>query len=186
MSVGSLVVISAPSGVGKTTICRLLQAAHPDWHFSVSATTRPRRSNEVNGSDYIFISDEEFDAYLADGLFVEWEEVHGHRYGTLRTSLQKAQEAGHPLLLDVDVRGGVNIKREYPNDTVAIFVVPPDEESHLQRLRQRGTENEASIQKRLSRMAEEMGYKDSYDYVVVNDDLERTVKEIETIIMEKI
>ncbi len=178
-------VISAPSGAGKTTICRKLQEAHPDWSFSVSATTRPRRDHETNGADYTFLSDEQFDAYVGSGQFIEWEWVHDHRYGTLHSTLQSARDEGQALLLDVDVKGGVNIKREYPDDTIAIFLVPPNLEVLEQRLRGRGTEQEEVIQKRLSRVQEELSYQDEFDHVVVNDDLDRAVREIETIIKGK-
>lgn len=183
MNKGRFTVISAPSGAGKTTICRRLQEAHPDWRFSVSATTRRRRAHETNGADYTFLSDEQFDAYVDGDKFIEWEWVHGHRYGTLHTTLQSARDAGHALLLDVDVKGGVNIKREYPEDTIAIFVVPPNLDVLQQRLRGRGTEEEAVIQTRLARVQEELSYQDEFDHVVVNDDLDQAVREIETIIM---
>ena len=184
MSSRTLRVISAPSGVGKTTIIRRLQEAHPDWRFSVSATTRPRRSHETDGSDYTFLSDEQFDTYVAEGKFVEWEWVHGYRYGTLRETLQAALDGGSPLLMDIDVKGGVNIKREFPGETIAIFVAPPDLETLRLRLEGRGTEDEAVIAKRLSRAPEELAYQTEFDRVVVNDDLERAIQEIETILTE--
>ena len=184
MSRGRLVVISAPSGVGKTTICKQLLAAHPDWRFSVSVTTRPPRFDETNGKDYTFISNEQFDKYIADGKFVEWEIVHGHRYGTLRTVLEDVLDKGEALLLEVDVKGGVNIKRQFPDDTIAVFLDPPDLETLVQRLKDRGTESQAVIEKRLARIPEEQAYKKDYDYVVVNDNLERAVNAVEKIIME--
>jgi len=184
MNKGRLVVISAPSGAGKTSICRRLHEAHPDWRFSISATTRPRRSNETNGEDYIFLTEGKFDEYAAAGEFVEWEWVHGHRYGTLRSALVEALDKGEALLLDVDVKGGVNIKRQFPEETVAIFIDPPDLETLVERLRGRGTENQEVIEKRLARIPEELTYKNEYDYVVVNDDLDRAINEIENIIME--
>ncbi|GAJ01274.1 unnamed protein product [marine sediment metagenome] len=177
-------VISAPSGVGKTTICKHLLAAHPDWRFSVSATTRPRRFDETDGNDYTFISNEQFDKHIADGKFVEWELVHGHRYGTLRSILEATLDRGEALLLEVDVKGGVNIKRQFPDDAIAIFIDPPDLDTLIQRLKDRGTESQAVIEKRLARMPEEQTYKKDYDYVVVNDDLERAVSAVENIIME--
>ena len=184
MSKGRLVVISAPSGVGKTTICKRLLVAHPDWRFSVSVTTRPRRFDENNGKDYTFISDERFDKYIADGKFVEWEWVHGQRYGTLRSVLEEALDKGGTLLLEVDVKGGVNIKQQFPDDTIAIFIDPPDLETLIQRLNSRGTESQAVIEKRLARIPEEQAYKKDYDCVVVNDDLKRAVSAVEKIIME--
>ncbi|MFB0516065.1 MAG: guanylate kinase [Candidatus Neomarinimicrobiota bacterium] len=184
MSSGHLVVISAPSGAGKTTIRRVLQKGHPEWHFSVSATTRPRRPYETNGEDYTFLTDEQFDAYVADDQFAEWEWVHGYRYGTLRSALQNVLNQGEALLLDLDVKGGVNIKRQFPDETVAIFIEPPDLETLIERLKGRGTEDQEAIEKRLERIPEEMTYKKDFDHVVVNDDLDRAVNEIEAIIME--
>jgi len=184
MSRGRLVVISAPSGVGKTTICKHLLASHPDWRFSVSATTRPRRFDETNGKDYTFLTNEQFNKYVADGKFVEWAWVHGQRYGTLRSILEDAVDQGRTLLLEVDVKGGINIKRQFPEDTIAIFIDPPDLETLSRRLKDRGTENQAVIEKRMARIPEEQAYKKDYDYVVVNDDLDRAVSEVETIIME--
>lgn len=184
MSRGRLVVISAPSGAGKTTICRHLQKAHPDWRFSVSATTRPRRSHETDGEDYTFLTDRQFDEYVAAGRLVEWEWVHGHRYGTLRSTLEETLQKGEALLLDVDVKGGVNIKRQFPEDTIAIFIDVPDLETLTQRLKGRGTENQDVINQRLAGIPQELKHKKNYDYVVVNDNLDRAVNEIEAIIKE--
>jgi len=184
MSRGQLVVISAPSGVGKTTICKHLLANHPDWLFSVSVTTRPGRFDEVNDKDYTFITNEQFNEYVNEDKFVEWEWVHNHRYGTLRSVLEDALTNGKILLLEVDVKGGGNIKRQYPKETIAIFIDPPDLKTLFQRLKDRGTESQAVIEQRMARIPEEQTYKDAYDYAVVNDDLDRAVDQIESIIME--
>ncbi|UCD37694.1 MAG: guanylate kinase [Fidelibacterota bacterium] len=184
MSRGHLVVISAPSGAGKTTICRRLQTSHPEWRFSVSATTRPRRPNETNGEDYTFLTEEQFDAYISAGELVEWEWIYGHRYGTLHSTLVEALEGGEALLLDVDVKGGVRVKGRFPEDTTAIFIDPPSMETLIERLKKRGTESPETLKKRLDRIPEELAYKKDYDHIVVNDDLDRAVNEIETIIME--
>ena len=184
MKKGHLVVISAPSGAGKTTICRRLQELHPDWRFSISATTRPRREHEIDGKDYFFLTEEEFDHYTAEDEFVEWEAIYNDRYGTLKSTILAALKNGEALLLDVDVKGGVNVKKKFPEDTTAIFIEPPDLETLVSRLKKRGTENAETLQNRLARIPEEMAQKKDYDYVVVNDDLDQAVKEVETIIME--
>ncbi len=182
MTTGKLIVVSAPSGAGKTTICHRLQQAFPDYQFSISATTRPRRPNEIDGRDYFFFSEQEFDRKVAQNEFVEWEYVHGFRYGTLLAGLQRALDKGHILLLDVDVKGGVSIKNRFPADTVAVFIDPPDLETLKRRLKGRGTDNEEAINKRLSRIPEEVSYKNNYDYVVVNDNLDKAVDEISRIL----
>lgn len=184
MSRGRLVVVSAPSGAGKTTIVQRVLEAHPDWRFSTSCTTRPIREHEVEGKDYIFLSDDDFDRYIEEGKFIEWEWVHNHRYGTLRRALNDALVGGDTLILDVDVKGGIRIKQQFENDTVAIFIEPPDLDTLARRLAARGTEDGEIIQKRLARIPEEMAYKEAYDYVVVNDDLEQAVAEVETILKE--
>ncbi|MCH7575431.1 MAG: guanylate kinase [Candidatus Marinimicrobia bacterium] len=184
MTSGRLIVISAPSGTGKTTICQQLRERHPGWHFSVSATTRPMRNGETDGVDYRFLTDTEFDEKLSAGEFVEWERVHDHRYGTLVTVLEKALDGGELLLLDVDVKGGVRIKNRYPSETVSIFIEPPDEETLIERLKGRGTDGSAVIRRRLERIPEEMGYRDRYDHVVVNDKLEVAIADIENILKE--
>jgi len=185
MNRGRLVVISAPSGAGKTSICKGLQARHPEWAFSVSSTTRPQREDEQDGRDYFFLSDRQFEERLARGDFVEWELVHGYRYGTLRETLVTALEMGQTLLLDVDVKGGVSIKNQFPDDAVTIFIIAPDMETLIRRLKGRGTEAEEVMRKRLERIPEELSYKQYYDHVVLNDDLNRAIDEVEAILMEK-
>ena len=175
---GSLVVISAPSGAGKTTICRELQKERPDWIFSVSCTTRPKREYEKDGFDYQFASQEEFDQMVKAGDLVEFEEVHGYMYGTVRNNVEKAIANGDVLLLEVDVKGGVAIKEAYPGHATTIFVRPPSEEVLKKRLRTRGADSEARITKRLERMKMEMAFEDQYDFSVVNDDITETVSTI--------
>lgn len=184
MSKGRLVVISAPSGAGKTTIRKRLQQGSVEWRFSVSATTRPWRQTEVDGEDYHFLSDAEFDDRQARDQFIEWEWVHGYRYGTLRTDLETALAAGRTLLLDVDVKGAVNIMRSYPGQSLGIFIDPPDMETLTERLKARGSDDPQRIAKRLERLPEELAYKPQFDYIVVNDDLDRAVDRIRNIIRE--
>ncbi|MCH7520756.1 MAG: guanylate kinase [Candidatus Marinimicrobia bacterium] len=184
MSRGRLVVISAPSGAGKTTICRRLERDHPEWRFSVSGTTRPQRDHETNGKDYYFLTDDQFDEKVSKGEFLEWEWVHGYRYGTLHQALEEALANGETLLLDVDVKGGVNIKQQFSGDTIAIFIDPPDMETLAARLKRRGTEDPAIIKQRLARLPQELAYKQDYDHVVVNDNLETAINEVEAILKE--
>jgi guanylate kinase len=175
---GSLVVISAPSGAGKTTICRELQKERPNWIFSVSCTTRPKREYEKDGFDYQFASQEEFDQMVKAGDLVEFEEVHGYMYGTVRNNVEKAIANGDVLLLEVDVKGGVAIKEAYPGHATTIFVRPSSKEVLKKRLRTRGADSEARITKRLERMKMEMAFEDQYDFSVVNDDITETVSTI--------
>ena len=179
-----MIVISAPSGAGKTTICRRLLDIHPEFKFSVSATTRPKRVNEIDGKDYLFLTADQFAQKVENGEFVEWELVHDNQYGTLSSTLSAALEQGQVVVLDVDVKGGVNIKRQFPNDTIAIFIDAKDVDTLKQRLEGRGTDDAESIAKRVRRIPEELAYKDEYDRVVVNDDLEQAILEIENIVKE--
>lgn len=175
---GRLVVISAPSGAGKTTICRELQKERPDWIFSVSCTTRPKREYEKDGFDYTFVSSEEFDQMVTAGGLVEYEEVHGYMYGTVRENVEAAIENNDVLLLEVDVKGGVAIKAAYPEHATTVFIRPPSKEVLKKRLRKRGTDSEARITKRLERMKMEMAFEGQYDFSVVNDEITNTVSTI--------
>ncbi|MEE9167639.1 MAG: guanylate kinase [Candidatus Neomarinimicrobiota bacterium] len=174
----NLVVISAPSGSGKTTVCRGLQSLYPEWNFSLSLTTRPRRSYERDGYDYTFASEREFRQRVDRGEFVEYEEVHGHLYGTLRATVERALETGETLLLELDVKGGMAIKDAYPDNSVTVFIRPPSVEELRRRLRGRGSDTEAVIQTRLERMEMEMANEEFYDYSVINEKVETTIEEI--------
>lgn len=180
-----LIVISAPSGSGKTTICRALQKLHPEWKFSVSLTTRSKRSYERNGHDYRFVSEEEFRRRIERGEFAEFEEVHGDLYGTLHATLERALKDGDLLLLELDVKGGIAIKNEYPHDTVTFFIRPPSMEELITRLRGRGSDSEEAIERRLERMEMEMAKERFYDHSVVNENVEETIEEIEAILESK-
>lgn len=175
---GLLIVISGPSGVGKTTITRRLRERFPDAAFSVSATTRPRTEKETDGADYHFLSEAEFVRRIGDGAFLEHVEYAGKRYGTLREPVEEVVRDGRLMILDVDVRGGESVKAHMP-EALAMFILPPSEEELLRRLRDRQREGEEQIQKRFSAAKQEIARaKDSgaYDAMIVNDDLEEAVR----------
>lgn len=176
-----VLVISGPSGAGKSTFVQSLLAAHRDaLHFSVSATTRARRKNEKDGREYHFLSDEVFERRLRQDDFLEWAEVHGGRYGTLRSEVQGALQTGRSVLLDVDVQGGVQIKRRLP-EAVLVFLLPPRLQDLETRLRSRATDSAETIERRLKKAPDEIRSLREYDYVVVNDDRERTRARLEAI-----
>lgn len=172
-----IIVLTAPSGAGKTSIARRVLAAIPEMRFSVSATTRPPRPDEVDGVHYHFLTEDQFRAHIAAGDFLEYEQFYsGLYYGTLLSEVEHAT-AEHPVLLDIEVKGAENIKRRFGDEALVIFVRPPSPEALAERLRRRGTETEASFRDRLARAALELTYADRFDAVVVNDDLDRAVAE---------
>ncbi len=177
-----LIVISAPSGAGKTTISRRILAAHPDILFSVSATTRAPRDGEVHGRDYFFLSREEFERRIAEGDLVEHEEIFGNLYGTLRSEVQRALDANRRMLFDIDVKGGLSLRRAFPADTVLVFIEPPSMEVLRARLEWRRSETPESIARRLQRAAMEMMEGSKFDHRIVNDDLDRAVANVEKVI----
>lgn len=180
---GRLVVISAPSGAGKTTIAREILRRNPSLGFSVSATTRPRREGEVDGRDYHFLDAALFRERVGRGEFVEWEEIFGNLYGTLRSEVDGALAGGKHVLFDVDVKGGLSIKRAYP-EALLIFILPPSVEVLEARLRGRRTEDEATIARRLARVPMELEMGAAFDHRVVNDDLEKAIDAVQRIVHE--
>lgn len=178
---GFIVAITAPSGTGKTTVIRKLIERDSRLRYSVSATTRPRREAEVHGSDYFFISEHEFDEKLEKSLFAEWAEVHGYRYGTLKTQIEEILKQGGYVMMDVDVQGARNLREIYP-DGIFIYLMPPSMKELKARLSRRGTEDEASFEQRLEDAVAEIKCLKSFDYLVINDELEKTVDEIAWII----
>jgi len=168
----NFVTISAPSGSGKTTLCRALQDANPSIQWSISYTTRERRDLEEDGVDYHFISLDKFEDLIMKGYFIEWENVHGFYYGTSKVSLEKAIEKNNVLLLEMDVKGSMRIKKLYPDNTCSIFIIPPSIDQLRKRLKNRGTDSEKRIEIRLKRFEEEMEFQKKFDYVIVNEDLE--------------
>lgn len=178
-----LIILTAPSGAGKTTIARHLLTTFDHLAFSVSATTRARRVHEVDRKDYYFISPEQFRHLIAEDAFVEWEEVYENQfYGTLKTEIERLWAAGKCVVFDVDVKGAMNLKKQYPEQTLAIFVKPPSPEILFQRLRQRNTESEESLQKRIAKAIEELKYENYFDIVLVNDNLEDALEKATTIV----
>ena len=179
----NFIIISAPSGSGKTTICKYLQKLDSSINFSVSCTTRQKRANEVEGKDYFFITNEEFEKKINDAKFIEWEQIHGNfYYGTLESTLEKAINEDKRILLELDVKGATSVKKLYPNKSLSIFIEPPSVEVLKLRLEKRGTDNNERIIKRLERLESELSYKSNFDYHVINDDLDQAVNEIMNII----
>lgn len=187
---GKAILFSAPSGCGKTTIIKELMASAPkgsfrpsNLSFSISATSRAPRGEEVDGKDYYFLSHEEFKARVERDEFLEWEEVYrGTCYGTLKSEVERIWNEGKVIVFDVDVNGGKNIKRYFGKAALSIFVMPPNVEVLEQRLRSRGTDSEEAIVKRLARSAEELKQAPQFDVTIVNDDLRRAVEETRNVI----
>lgn len=175
-----VVVVSGPSGAGKSSFVKALLDEGPDLRYSVSATTRARRSHETDGRDYFFLKREEFQRRIDAGEFVEWAHVHGEMYGTLRSQTDEALREGKNVLLDVDVQGGKSVRRAYP-DGVFIFVLPPTLEALEERLRGRGTDSEERIRLRLENARREIPMAREYDYAVVNDDLAAASRKVVSI-----
>lgn len=173
-----LFVLSAPSGAGKTTIARSILRQFPSLRFSVSATTRPRRPRETDGKDYFFLSRDEFEARVADGGLVEWEEIYGNLYGTLKSEVDRVLEDGSHMLFDIDVKGALSIKRLYGDAAVTIFILPPSLDVLRQRLEHRGTDSEEVVDRRMQRSAWELEQAPLFDHTVLNDDLARSIPEV--------
>ena len=178
---GLLVVISAPSGAGKSTIVKGLLEGDENLRLSVSMTTRPPRAGETDGVDYRFVDDATFDRVVKDEGFAEWAEVHDHKYGTPADFIEAETEAGHDVLLDIDVQGARAIREGYP-DAVLVFIAPPSVEELERRLRSRGTEDAEEIESRLATGVRELDAWPDYDYLVVNDDVGTAVDTIFAII----
>lgn len=177
-------IFSAPSGSGKTTIVNsILSEGRYPLEFSVSATSRQPRGNEKNGIEYYFLSPDEFRHKIDEGLFLEWEQVYTDTYyGTLRSELSRIWDKGNAVILDVDVMGGLNVKRLYPEETCLIFVMPPSVEELRRRLEGRGTDTQDKIDMRIRKAEQEMGYASQFDHIVVNDCLEDAINKARSII----
>ncbi len=186
MKGGKLIVFSAPSGSGKTTIVRHLLAQEPlNLAFSVSATSRSPRGTEKNGEDYYFISIEEFKKHIKNNDFLEWEEVYRDNfYGTLHSEVNRLWEMGKNVIFDIDVVGGLRIKKKYPEKTLAVFVKPPSVDELKIRLKKRKTESEEKINMRIAKASIEMATAPQFDHIIVNDSLEKALKEAESLVSD--
>jgi guanylate kinase len=180
------IVLSSPSGGGKTTVAHHLMSIYPNAKFSISATTRPPRHNEINGKDYYFLSKEEFLNKINNNELVEYEEIFGNYYGTLKSELDKARTNNNILIFDVDVKGALSIKKLYPDESLLIFIAPPSLEILEQRLRNRNTETDEQIKTRISRAKMELDQVDKFDYVIVNNQLEKTLDTVTEIAKKEI
>ena len=182
----TLFVISGPSGGGKTTIVKAILKRHPDFEFSVSATTRAKRPAEIEGKDYFFLRKEDFEKLLRDGELVEHEQIYGDYYGTLKKEVDRTFATGRCMVFDVDVRGGFSIKERYDGDAVLLFIEPPSRDTLEQRLRSRKTEDEKTFQKRMERVSMELEVGKRFDYRIVNDKLSKAIDDVDAIIQNHI
>ena len=179
---GLLIVLSSPSGAGKSTIARMLLDADKEVTMSVSATTRPKRPGEVEGVDYHFVDEGEFDRLIAAGEFVEWAPVFGFRYGTPKAPVKDALRDGRDILFDIDWQGTQQLHSAMGEDLVRIFILPPSMPELERRLRERGTDHESVIADRMQRAASEISHWAEYDYVLVNDDMDDCLAQVRTIV----
>ena len=192
MKQGLLIVLAAPSGTGKSTICRELIKKNKNWNFSVSVTTRNPRDGEIDEKDYKFISNSEFEHFVKFGDFIEWEIVHGNKYGTLLSPIEDALDNKKIMILDIDVKGAMSIYEEYQDETILIFIEPPglniieQKEALNERLVKRGNEQELAIKHRLKRFETEMEFKEKFNYHFVNENLPQTIDNVEKLIKRKI
>jgi guanylate kinase len=180
-----LILVAAPSGAGKTTIVHHLLEHFDELAFSVSATTRPKRPDEKEGEDYYFLHPGEFKNLIEEGAFIEWEEVYENQfYGTLRREVERLWQQGKSIIFDIDVKGALNIKKIYPEESLTIFVKPPSLKALRQRLSRRQTEAPEDLQKRMEHAEKELRYENMFDRVILNDDLAKALREAEAILDE--
>ena len=178
-----VIIFSAPSGSGKSTIVSHILKLHPEMEFSVSATSRAPRGKERNGIEYHFFTADEFRKMIAEDKFVEYEEVYtGSFYGTLKSEVQRIWDKGHVIIFDVDVKGGVNLKKYFGDKALSVFIQAPSVEELRKRLVARGTDSAEAIAKRVAKASEQMTYADKFDYILVNDDLQKAYAEAEKVV----
>lgn len=182
---GKIIIISAPSGCGKSTIINaILSQGDIDMQFSVSATSRPPREGEVHGVNYFFLTEQEFREKISQDAFVEYEEVYSGRfYGTLKSEVERICNQGHNVILDIDVKGGVNVKRLYGDRAISIFIMPPSVEELRRRLVTRNTDSQEMINERVGKAQYEIGFAPQYDCRIVNDDLEIAIRQTRAAIL---
>lgn len=182
---GKLIIFSAPSGSGKTTLVRHLLSLEFNLEFSVSATSRQPRPGEIHGKDYYFLSENEFRNKINKGEFLEWEEVYGGIfYGTLKREVERIRNSGKHVIFDVDVEGGVNIKKFYGDDALAVFVKPPSVEELRNRLEKRSTETEEKIKMRIDKAEKELAYESRFDAVIVNEQVQEAMRKAEILVSD--
>ncbi|MBS3806477.1 MAG: guanylate kinase [Bacteroidales bacterium] len=182
---GKLVIFSAPSGSGKTTLVQRLLKKDLNLEFSISACSRPKRKGEEHGRDYYFLSQEEFLRKIKEGEFVEWEEVYkDHFYGTLRSEVERIRNQGKNVIFDIDVQGGLNLKKNFGGEALAIFVMPPSLEELEKRLKRRSTDDPEKINLRILKAESELKYAELFDRIIYNTDLEKAVSEAENMVAE--
>lgn len=179
---GLIMIISAPSGAGKTTLCRELRTRFPAMRESVSYTTRAPRSGEVDGEDYCFVSPEQFQAMVAEEAFAEWAEVHGNLYGTALKTLEEARKNGVDLLLDIDCQGALALKERFEGG-VYVFILPPSMEELRRRLENRSSDSREVIERRIKRASDEIKEARWYDYIIINDRFEEAIEELSAIVL---
>jgi len=177
------IAFSAPSGAGKTTIIKHLLQKYPELALSVSATTRPKRNYESDGKDYFFLSQDAFQKAVDKGRFLEYEEVHGNYYGTLKDKVEELIDRGKSVLFDIDVKGALSVKKAYKN-SILIFIKPPDSEALRKRLSNRKSEDEETIARRLERQTFEYEQSRFFNFTVINDDLQQAIQEVEKLIID--
>ncbi|MGM5630400.1 guanylate kinase [Apibacter raozihei] len=171
---GKLIILSAPSGAGKTTIVQYLLSVIPELSFSISCTTRPKRENETDGKDYYFLTETEFREKIEGKEFIEFEEVYKNRfYGTLHTEIDRLWNQGKHVIFDIDVQGGLNLKKQFGDRALALFIAPPSLKELEERLRSRNTENEETLKMRIEKADQELSFANNFDHVIVNDNLEK-------------
>lgn len=178
---GKLIIVSAPSGAGKTTIIKKILKKDLPLAFSISACSRPKRENEIDGRDYYFMGKEAFEEKIANDEFLEWEEVYqGSYYGTLKSELNRIWNEKKHVLFDLDVVGGLNIKKQFPDNSLAIFILPPSIQELKNRLLHRGTETEQTLANRVLKAKKELEFAQNFDIIIINEELETAIEEIFT------